>query len=291
MNKLLPLIALLMSFSTWAQHCMTPITLAQRVNAHSYVVEGKVIAQNSMWNVAQNMIYTVSEVQLNKVFKGSINTPNIFIVTEGGVVGDKMIKVEPELELKIGDVGIFTMNNSTAGLAILGAKYQSKEYPQAFIRYDRQLNKATDIFHQYGNIQNDLYAPIQSITGASYTLKKKLQKPVPAKAVSASGTITSFSPTTVTSGTKTVLTINGTGFGATQGSSYVGFRFNNDGGASYTLPEASEYISWSNTQIQLEVTSNAGTGDFIVSDGTNTITSATDFECDLCDYQCYFRRK
>ena len=70
--------------------------------------------------------------------------------------------------------------------------------------------------------------------------------------------ITNFSPTTVTAGTGTQLTINGSNFGGTAGT--VGFSDANDGGASFFNVLPSQIISWNTNQIVVEVPDRAGTG-------------------------------
>ncbi|CAM9997289.1 unnamed protein product, partial [Chrysoparadoxa australica] len=260
----------------YSQSCVVPVPLAQIVNNSSLIVEGKVVGQSAQWDVNHGMIHTISEVEVYKVFKGNTAITRVFVENLGGVVGLEKIVVEPEIEIAHGDVGIFTLTSSNSNLAVLTPLYMSIEGPQGFIKYDKNYSSASGLFTKYTNIQNQLYAPIQSMVGHNYAQKKKLKKSAPMKAVSAGGSITSFSPATITSGTESVLTINGTGFGATQGSSFVGFSNADNGGANHISPLASEYISWSNTQIQVEVPTDAGTGTIIVSDGSNTLTSSTD---------------
>jgi hypothetical protein len=67
--------------------------------------------------------------------------------------------------------------------------------------------------------------------------------------VQATPTITNFTPTSITSGTSSSLTINGTNFGATQGTGFVEFKNANDGGTTWVKPLTTDYVSWSNTQI------------------------------------------
>ena len=94
--------------------------------------------------------------------------------------------------------------------------------------------------------------------------------------------IDNFSPTTVTGGTGTVLTINGSGFGATQGTGTVGFRRADDGGATYMSPVPTQYFRGCDTQIRvLEVPDGAGTGDIQVTQGATTFTSVKPVNCRL----------
>lgn len=266
-------------FST-AQNCMVPQDLQKSmVNSHT-IIEGKVISQTATWNGAQNMIYTLSKVEVYRFFKGGSQSQIIDVVTQGGTIGLNKIEVEPELELEIGDFGIFTLEWSPADLTTRGEYYRAYGGPQGFFAYDDSHKSAQSVFFHFPNVQRDLINPILYQTKQRPRILKKW-KPQPrggnggSRAVSASGSITSFSPTSITSGTKSVLTITGSGFGATQGTSVVQFKNANDGGSSYISPAASEYISWSNTQIQVEVPTKAGTGNIRVTDGSNTLTSSS----------------
>lgn len=64
--------------------------------------------------------------------------------------------------------------------------------------------------------------------------------------------ISGFLPTTISAGTKSILTINGNGFGSQRGNSQIQFLEADNGGSS-TIPylNASDYIFWSENQIKL----------------------------------------
>ena len=64
------------------------------------------------------------------------------------------------------------------------------------------------------------------------------------------------------------LTINGSNFGNTTGT--VSFRDADDGGASFIDALASQIVSWNDTEIVVEVPSNAGTGVVRVTHATDT---------------------
>src|SRR6185295_4616365 len=100
--------------------------------------------------------------------------------------------------------------------------------------------------------------------------------------------ITNFSPTNVSAGTGTLLTINGSNFGTSQGSGYVSFRNADMGGSAYTgVTEPLYYQSWTDTQIQILVPGDAmvssiGTGNIRVTNnnsetGTSTLSLTVDF--------------
>jgi hypothetical protein len=57
-----------------------------------------------------------------------------------------------------------------------------------------------------------------------------------------------------------VLTINGDNFGNARGSGFVEFRNANDGGATRVKAREQDYVSWTNTRIQVRVPSSANGG-------------------------------
>ena len=92
-------------------------------------------------------------------------------------------------------------------------------------------------------------------------------------------TITDFAPTTITAGPGSELTINGTNFGAVQGAGFVEFKNGDNGGATFIEPIASDYTSWTDTQIKVKVPGTpghvAGTGVISVTNSDpNSVTSA-----------------
>jgi hypothetical protein len=73
-------------------------------------------------------------------------------------------------------------------------------------------------------------------------------------------TIAGFSPLSLSAGTGAVLTITGDGFGSSRGGGFVEFRNADDGGASRVSAREADYISWTNTRIQVRVPSTASGG-------------------------------
>ena len=79
-------------------------------------------------------------------------------------------------------------------------------------------------------------------------------------------------PTTISAGTKSVLKITGEGFGTSRGT--IGFKNADNGGASFLNVLDSEIINWTDTQIEVEVNKDAGTGEIRITTANNeTVTS------------------
>ncbi|WP_207511017.1 IPT/TIG domain-containing protein [Longitalea luteola] len=274
--------SLFIYLGSFSQCLLKELDLDRRINASDLIIEGKVTAQNSFWNDDHTMIYTSNQIEVFKVFKGMVSSDVIDIITEGGIVGLKMITTSSLLSLSTGETGIFFCESVKYAKKLPAvsngvARYEAYGSKQGFIKYDLQLQEASDPFHKYKDVPNEIYKRISP--SLKFTEKKAftisnnssnfstLAAPTPLA-------VTSFSPTTITAGTGTVLTITGSGFGATQGSGVVQFRNANNGGVSYISPLATQYLSWSDTEIRVEVPTAAGTGDIRVVQGV-TYTSAS----------------
>ena len=240
---------------------LVPVTLNTRVSNSPLIVEGQVTSKRSFWDDNHSNIYTASKVKVFKVFKGTVNTEFIEIITPGGTVGLQKEVVHPSLELNKDEVGIFMLHEN-----LISTKknpniplYKTYASVQGFVKYDLLKNKASSAFDQFNNIEQLLYSSITAITSESITEVSPFSveqevSPMP----EATPTITSFTPTTVTAGTKTQVTITGTNFGASSGQ--VRFSNADDGGATFIGVLPTQIISWSSTEITVEVPTDAGTG-------------------------------
>ncbi|HET6991970.1 MAG TPA: IPT/TIG domain-containing protein, partial [Bacteroidia bacterium] len=281
---ILSLLGISLYIASAAQCSMIEVSLSQRASASSLVVEGKVIAQNSFWNTNNTMIYTSNIIEVYKIFKGDPSVTTIEILTEGGTVGLNKITAEPTLGLNVDDIGVFTCIPVTRARFVPVSRnsyprYEAYASAQGFIKYNVAAQSASDVFRTYHNIESEVY----NVVGATGYKHYRVVKPFDITgSTNRNGnpniqapTISSFTPTTVTAGTNTTITISGSGFGATQGSGTVGFKNADDGGSTYINPLATQIISWSNTSITVEVPSNAGTGTIQVTQGSTATSAST----------------
>lgn len=262
MKKYLLIIALISTGMKLASQClMYPVLLNQRIPQSSLVVEGKVIDKVSFWNADHSKIFTSNLIDVYRIFKGS-SSPFIEVITEGGQVADKMHVVHPTLELNIAEIGVFTLNTSAINAQFGKSVYEPYASAQGFIKYDFKHNSASESFDSYSNLSSNFYTTLTQLTGMPY----QLVKPVNLFQQSAGNTtqgvaaITGFSPTTITAGTFSVLTITGSGFGTVSTPSLIAFKNADDGGATTISPLAAHIVTWTPTQIQVRVPSKASTG-------------------------------
>ena len=250
----------------FSQCSIEPFSLQKRADMSGLIVEGKIINKKAKWNQDQSFIYTLNTVELYKSFKGDAPAKTIEIITEGGAVDLNMITASPSLELGMGETGVFLLTEHN--LPLLGESQVKNRYigvasVQSFIEYDLDEQKAYDYQETFGDIATSLYATLQDVTGMPIKEINKVVldpwfgriRPL------ATPVITSFSLDTVSAGTETLLTINGSNFGFARGSGGVGFIDANFGDGRYFEPEYStSYKSWSNSKIEVYVPSRAGTG-------------------------------
>ncbi|WP_114777529.1 T9SS type A sorting domain-containing protein [Botryobacter ruber] len=265
-QPLLILCFLLIAFGALAsdQLHMIPLSLEERIKAADVIVEGEVIAQRSFWDEGHRNIYTSNTIRVYKLFKGEAQPQELELITEGGTVDLEKHVFSAALQLHSGQQGVFflvkeqALRTTPASSSFTGRAYGSK---QGFIRYDLQQHIAADVFTTYPAVQ-EIYQAIIARTGKSFRVvannlplqeslspEPRIQGNVLAPAIS------SFSPTTASAGTKTLLTINGSGFGNTRGNGAVKFRNGDDGGQTLVEPYASDYKLWTDTRIQVQIPS------------------------------------
>lgn len=284
-------ISLLATRTTLAQDLLFKIPLSKQVQSSTQIIEGKVIHQASFWDVNHQNIYTSNTIEVYKVFKGQ-SLATVEIITPGGTVGLQSEVVTPSLQLSKNDVGLFMLHNSSISLDENRTSTQAQFSPyasvQGFYKYNIDDDIAANPLNATQGITSSLYPKITGLTHSNYTNVKafdvdeenRLNNSINTSRGSAY--INDFSPTTVTGGTKTTITINGAGFGT---AGVVGFRDANYGGEDdmgspvYYNCLPTEVVSWSSTQIVVEVPSRAGTGDIKViptaGGGSASVSSQT----------------
>jgi hypothetical protein len=273
---------------------LVPVPLSQRSQQARLVVEARVASQQ-VEPAAGGHLLTRSVLEVYKVFRGQLPAKPLSFVTPGGTLGLRREEVSSTLGVQVGQQGVFFLEADPSQPGELRA-YAG---PQGFIAYDLASLTASEPFGQYASIEGALYGAVAAGTGAAYrevapnarlrAAAEQLRQRVAARGQAvAAPAISDFSPKTLTAGTSTinttsasgVLTITGAGFGDTQGNGYVQFRNADNGGATYTRPVATDYLSWSDTQIQVRVPSfsqsgsPAGTGLFQVADNNGALATS-----------------
>ena len=259
-----------------AQCGMLSVPIQERIIDSDIVIEGRVIDQEGVWNINHSMIYTINTIEVYKIFKGNLTTKTVQVLTKGGTVGLVHDKVSIGLELRRGQTGIFTLENPRVQVERRGQFFEAVAAQQGFVNYSELDGSARDFQTNFTAI-SEVYETINATTKTAYREIAPLAFRFPDVSQSngrSAVVITSFSTSvgndaTGNAGVSEILTINGTGFGALTGT--VFFEDANSGGGLTSGLYTSEMISWSDTQIQIEIPSRAGTGSFAVQESTNTM--------------------
>lgn len=154
------------------------ISLVERALKSSVIFEEKVIRSDSYLNQAENFIYTSHTVEISKIFKsyGYFDCGTVEIITRGGRVGDRILDISHNLELREGNIGLFfciendfelpstdfySETNATAFRVYAGE--------QGFIGYyfDGVNPAAADLYAQYDSLAQ-LYNLVELQTQLTY---------------------------------------------------------------------------------------------------------------------------
>lgn len=220
-------VCFLLSGQLISQQLLKRLDLESLVEKSSLVIEGKVLYQMAYWDADKNNIYTCSTVEVYKVFKGEAITA-VNVVTRGGTVGQQSQIVNPSLKLRKGDIGIFVLKDIREALKRTKAvsdQYMAVGSAQGFYKYNLHNNTVVNVFEKKEGM-TAVYAEIVSYTSENYKEIKTFsgrsmsKRNITGKTLAPS--ISGLSPSTISAGTKSVLTITGSGFGLTEGT--VGFR-------------------------------------------------------------------
>ncbi|OUS01492.1 hypothetical protein A9Q86_06855 [Flavobacteriales bacterium 33_180_T64] len=260
-----------------AQELFYEVPLTTQVKSSNQIIEGRVISKESFWDENHYNIYTINTVKIHKVFKGQTGIQTVEVITPGGMVGFESEVVTPSLSLEIGDTGIFMLHNNNIVINAGNTQNKFKPYAssQGFYKYDLRHNSVSNPFQTRQGITENFYKEIKSLNNntsivkiSKFDVNQILQNNVTNRDSNGVINISNISPTTLNGGVRDLLTISGTGFG-TAGT--VAFRDANAGGEDdmgtpiYYTAIASQIVSWTDSEIIVEVPSRAGTGDVRVT--------------------------
>ncbi len=260
------LLAMVFSFSVgFSQELLYEVSMQEQIENADIIIEGKVVSKVSYWNSQQTNIFTINTVEVYKIFKGN-SASQIEIITPGGTIGLTAEMVIPSLELSPNEEGIFMLQVANETLqrdnrnAITYITYSDT---QGFYKYNYANNSAVNTFNQNYGIEENFYGQIVQFTQrtplkiSNFEITDKLELLDQNRSTN---NVSSISPTISTAGTGSILTINGVGFAPAGLTGTVSFPDANDGGATFFQALESQIISWTDTQIQVEIPSRAGSG-------------------------------
>jgi hypothetical protein len=277
-------ILILFHFSKVDSQCMSyPVSLEERVlNSHSIVLAFPVDAWCYM-DSTTGIIYTMNKMEVIAYLKNPSSHIYTYLITKGGILGDKAVSVYPALQIDSYNEYILFLEPDEQSIHDKVFRENNPHITQHSPYTDsqgalvKQFGLYRDAYSEPPSDESKIFERIKSITGGKiYTPDGVEFNPRPFQndpSGSRSVQITSFSPNPTPAGTVNsvnFLTITGNNFGATQGT--VWYRNADNGGTSWiNSGVTSDNVSWSNTQVVNKVAQGAGTGLIRVqtSGGTN----------------------
>lgn len=258
-------------------HCMIyKLPEQYLIQNSSLIVRAEVVSKESDWNNAKTNIFSYYRLKVYEDFTG--NAPSfVTLVSEGGQVGNDEMQFGDRIDLTVGEEVIVLLNQVPThwkGIRREANSYASWTSIQGVFRIDGRTEEMHDVFDRFDNL-DAFRARVSNLTGRNPIVlqaKARITNNPPAAGVAA--TVSGVSPTIVTAGTKTVLTITGSGFGATRGNGFVEFRsIFSDGSFGRPLPK--DYLFWSDTEIRVfvpSILSNVLAGDSPAATGPVRVT-------------------
>ncbi len=252
-------------------HClMLPLAPAARAQAAGLVVEAQVLDAQGFWDAGQRRLFTRHRLRVFSVLKGSVaDTTGLLLITEGGRLGLAQQLLTNTLRLTPGQQGVFFLARApwpglpapagTTAFTPVGSQ-------QGFIEFHPAEGMATEPFRTYPAVDAAFFQEISQLAGQG----RRVLRANPALAAAAAGlparrgtlapAIASLMPLSLAAGAGAVLTITGSGFGASRGSGFVEFKNADDGGATRVQARPADYLAWTDTRIEVRVPSSASGG-------------------------------
>lgn len=271
--------SLFLSQMLLGQCLVQKIALPDRIDQSDCVVEGKVVHQYCFEEAKSGHLLMANELEVYQVFKGDPKTDKVTVFTLGGVLDGRVETATPSLQFHVGQVAIVMLKDYSELKAAypinLGevSGFWGVNGPASTINFDIASGRAVDFHETFPTIKG-LRIDLEDLTDQKATIKHVYQVPILGSNKKAG--ISSFSPTTVTGGTKTTLVIKGTGFGSAQGTVYFS---NPDDGGNTLIPysDSAHIEKWGDKRIEVLVPQRAGTGKFRVeTSGKTQYASTTD---------------
>ena len=116
---------------------MIPLTVEQMVDLSSTVVRGTVTEVWTEPDPTTKSVWTYAQVEVEKVFKGTVSTEVLVVEQPGGVWGTTETIVEGVARFSIGEEGYFFVESLDSGRSVTAGMFQGK-YNVIFDPYSRQ---------------------------------------------------------------------------------------------------------------------------------------------------------
>lgn len=252
-----------------------PVSLEQRVLKSNYIVKATV-KEKIVYKELSGNIYTLNKLDIMDVIKGDTVNIQFSAITIGGELGNEMQVSFPAVQLLMDKEYIIFLEPDNYKISNSDIKKINPDLKQLLIYADAQgamelhQGQYYDVlYHKFYN-EDSIYSIISKINNgiSPKKINKNARRINAVNTNAAIAAISSVSHAQTDGGTIDVadfITITGSGFGSTRGTSNVNFRNVDNGGATWISPIPSDYTSWSDASITVKVPESAGTGQIDVA--------------------------
>ena len=224
---------------------------AKRVDLSEKIVQGQVVSVKSYWNLERTLIWTDVTVLIDEHIKGD-GPSEITLTIPGGTVGNDTHWVSDTPQFNAGDSYVILLESSGQVAGGPDGVYLIREPTVG----RNQLQTLTE-----DRFLSWVKAYVNGETKISFEEIAKEPSGMLMQLDVSPATISGVSPSTISAGTGDILTISGSGFGASRGSgSYPTICFEYD--EFQWICNNSFIKSWSDTEIKVNVGTTIVSGDY-----------------------------
>jgi PKD repeat protein len=263
---LLVIISLLVMATPPATALMVDLPSTDLVSASDSVVIGTIDSVESRWNEDKSGILTLVSFTVLEIIAGELSAPQV-MVFEGGTVGEITQTVTHVPIFFPGEeVGLFLKQQPDGSYQTVGLSQGVVHFYKHSVTTKRSPIDAEEM----GVVTQDFFKEaVNAVLDGDETATWIIQPAFPEPIGTAEMTIDSLSPTTASAGTRTAITITGSGFGTKASrESYADFAFYfvTDSGTNYWIygtgyhpasgwqtTNPNEIVSWTNTRVVCNV--------------------------------------
>lgn len=255
---------------------MLPLPLEERV-ASAHAIALAVPVEDHAYIDSSGNIYTRWRMEVKAWLKNPVPDGEFELLTYGGLFGNQAMVVYPALRVRPENEYLLFLREEEWVLDDKELRQLAPNTMQRFAYSDAQgalpfqFNTYRDAYFPQQYSEAEIFQLIAGLTGQpALTPAGEPYTPRPMQPLEEEARlfpITSFGPNPTHSGTivtSDFLNIDGSGFGGAAGN--VWFPNADDGGATLVAASfSSDYLSWSDTHIEVKVLEEAGTGTFLVN--------------------------
>ncbi|MDA0943844.1 MAG: T9SS type A sorting domain-containing protein [Bacteroidetes bacterium] len=230
---------------------LSPIAVEDRIAESEEAVWAQETRRFCTWNDQHNTIVTLHELEIKHRWIGSSNAARIWVLTEGGQLGSLGRTVYGAAQIAAAQEGVYLLKKVT------GRTFETQNLPVVYELVCGPQGQFSLIEGQMADCCGEVSASLEAFQAQYFAQAAPFALPKWKDSGSqvmarANASITSLSPNPIIGGMQT-LTIEGSGFGSSQGNSYVSFARDGVNYFDANTAKGFVYKSWSDSKIEVEV--------------------------------------